>query len=64
MAQDRNTAAICSSAETEDWLSLELAEQHGCRIAIVEWCHAHARAILALASIGVWSMVLIAAVFG
>ena len=63
MAQDRNTAT-CSSAETEDWLSLEREEQYGCRIAIVEWCHAHARTILSVASIGVWSMVLIAAVFG
>jgi hypothetical protein len=64
MAQDRNPAAICSSAETEDWLSLEFDEQRGGRIAIVEWCHAHARAILSVASIGVWSMVLIAVVFG
>lgn len=64
MAQDRTTAGICSSAETEDWLSLELKEQHGCRIAIVEWSHTHARALLAVTSIGIWSLVLIAVVFG
>ena len=63
MAQDRNTAT-CSSAETEAWLSLEYEEQHGCRIAIVEWCHAHARTILSVASLGVWGTVLIAAIFG
>jgi hypothetical protein len=64
MAQDRDTSTICSSSETEDWLSLELAEQQGCRLAVVEWCHAHARAILSAASIGLWSLVLIAVVYG
>lgn len=64
MAQDRSTATVCSSAETEDWLSMELAEENSLRKAIIAWSQAHARPLLAGASLAIWTMVLMAVVFG
>ncbi len=62
MADDHS--ASCTSAETEDWLAMELEEQHACRSAAVAWCVGHARPILSLATIGVMGLVVSALVFG
>lgn len=64
MSQDHVTSAVCSAAETEDWLAMELAEENGCRTAAVTWSVAHARPILSLAIIIVMSLVLGAMIFG
>ena len=64
MVQERSASLISSSAEIEDWLAMELEEEKGCRTAAVEWCIAHARPILSLASLTVIGLVLAAMVFG
>ena len=67
MAQEYTATGIttaCSSAEAEDWLAMELEEQNGARSAVIAWCHAHPRPILAAATIVVWSLLLAALIFG
>lgn len=67
MAQDHTTIctdAVCSSAEAEDWLAMELDEEKGCRLQAVVWCEANARAILSVASMSVAGVVLGAMLFG
>jgi hypothetical protein len=62
MSQDRST--VCTAAETEDWLAMELEERNACRNAAVVWCVDHARPLLSLVTIGVMGVVLTAMVFG
>jgi hypothetical protein len=64
MSQDQTTSTVCSSAEVEDWLAMELKEENGCRGAAVAYSVAHARPILSLATIAVLALVLSALVFG
>jgi len=64
MSEDQSTSAVYSAAETEDWLAMELAEENGCRTAVVTWSVAHARPILSVATIVVMSLVLGAMIFG
>jgi hypothetical protein len=64
MSEDHSTSTVCTTAETEDWLAMELAEENGCRGAAVTWSVAHARPILSVASIVVMSLVLGAMIFG
>lgn len=62
MAQD--PTAICSSAEAEDWLAMELEERNACRSAAITWSVAHARPLLSVATIVVMSLILAALIFG
>jgi hypothetical protein len=64
MSQDQATSTVCTAAETEDWLAMELAEQNACRSAAILWCITHARPILSLATIGVCSLIAAAMAFG
>jgi hypothetical protein len=64
MSQDHSTSTVCTAAETEDWLAMELEEENGCRVAAVAWSAAHARPILSVAIIVVMSLVLGAMIFG
>lgn len=64
MAENGNKTAICSSSETEDWLEMELAEEDGCNASLIAWCQDHARTILPVATIALWSLLLAAVVFG
>ena len=67
MAQDytaTGTTTACSSAETEDWLAMELDEQNGARSAVIAWCNAYPRRILSVATLVVWSLLLAALIFG
>ncbi len=64
MSEDHSTSAVCTAAETEDWLAMELEEENDCRTAAVTWSVAHARPILSVATIVVMSTVLGAMIFG
>lgn len=62
MAQDR--IATCSTAETEDWLAMELAEQTGARSSLIAWCLTHARPLLSVVTLTVMGTVVGAMIFG
>lgn len=64
MSQDQTSSTVCSSAEVEDWLAMELEEENGCRGAAVAYSVAHARQILSLATLAVLTLVLGALFFG
>lgn len=66
MAQNRNPTALADHAEAlgEDWLAMELEERTPHRAAAVEWCESHARPILSVVFIVVWSLILAAVLFG
>lgn len=62
MTQDHST--VCSAAEAEDWLAMELEERNAARSAAVVWCVDHARPILSLATVAIMGVVISAMVFG
>lgn len=62
MSQERTV--VCTAAETEDWLAMELEERNATRSAAVAWCVDHARSILSLATIAIMGVVVSAMVFG
>jgi hypothetical protein len=64
MSQEQATSIVCTAAETEDWLAMELEERNGCRSAAVSWSADHARPLLSVATIVVMSMILAALIFG
>jgi hypothetical protein len=66
MLQNRNLTARADQIDMlgEDWLAMELEESAPHRGAAVGWCESHARPILSVASIVVWSLILVAVIFG
>jgi hypothetical protein len=64
MSRDQTTSAVCTAAETEDWLAMEFEERHGHRRAAVSWSVAHAGPLLSVASIAVMGLILTALIFG